>query len=69
MRKTGKVALLAGLLAMATCVWAEKGAAKGDAWVESWGASQQIPEPQNALPTDDMRDATLRQIVHLSLGG
>ncbi len=69
MRKTGKVAVLAGLLAMATCVWAEKGAAKGDAWVESWGASQQIPEPQNALPTDDMRDATLRQIVHLSLGG
>jgi lysophospholipase L1-like esterase len=38
-------------------------------WVASWGASQQIPEPQNALPTDDLRDTTLRQIVHLSLGG
>ena len=35
----------------------------------SWGASQQIPEPQNALPADDLRDATVRQIVHLSLGG
>ena len=68
MRQTGKIALLAGLLALATCAWAEKGA-KGEAWVESWGASQQIPEPQNALPTDDLRDATLRQIVHLSLGG
>lgn len=38
-------------------------------WVASWGASQQIPEPQNALLTDDLRDATVRQIVHLSVGG
>jgi lysophospholipase L1-like esterase len=39
------------------------------AWVVSWAASQQIPEPANALPPDDLRDATLRQIVHLSVGG
>lgn len=39
------------------------------AWVASWGASQQIPEPQNSLPPDDLRDATVRQIVHLSVGG
>src|SRR5579863_3722297 len=64
----GKVALIAGLLAMATCAMAKQGAKQGT-WVESWGTSQQIPEPQNSLPTDDMRDATLRQIVHLSLGG
>lgn len=38
-------------------------------WVTSWGTSQQIPEPQNALPSDDLRDATVRQIFHLSLGG
>lgn len=38
-------------------------------WVETWGASQQIPEPQNALPPDDLRDATVRQIVHVSVGG
>jgi lysophospholipase L1-like esterase len=38
-------------------------------WVVSWAASQQIPEPQNALPSDDLRDTTLRQIFHLSLGG
>jgi lysophospholipase L1-like esterase len=37
--------------------------------VVSWAASQQIPEPQNALPSDDLRDTTLRQIFHLSLGG
>jgi lysophospholipase L1-like esterase len=39
------------------------------AWVASWGASQQIPEPQNALPVEDLRDATVRQIFHLSVGG
>ncbi|HZP04424.1 MAG TPA: SGNH/GDSL hydrolase family protein [Terracidiphilus sp.] len=38
-------------------------------WVVSWGASEQIPEPQNALPPDDLHDATVRQIVHLSVGG
>ena len=38
-------------------------------WITSWGASQQIPEPQNALPEDDLRDATVRQIFHLSVGG
>jgi len=44
-------------------------AAKTQVWIASWGASQQVPEPQNALPADDMRDVTLRQIVHLSAGG
>jgi lysophospholipase L1-like esterase len=38
-------------------------------WVNSWGAAQQIPEPPNELPRDDLRDATLRQIFHLSAGG
>ena len=43
--------------------------AKPQVWVTTWGASQQIPEPQNAMATEDMHDATLRQVVHLSLGG
>jgi lysophospholipase L1-like esterase len=38
-------------------------------WIVSWAASQQIPEPHNALPSDDLRDATVRQIFHLSAGG
>jgi lysophospholipase L1-like esterase len=38
-------------------------------WINSWGAAQQIPEPQNAMATDDLRDATVRQIFHLSVGG
>ncbi len=38
-------------------------------WVGSWAASQQLVEPHNSLPADDLKDVTLRQIVHLSIGG
>ena len=38
-------------------------------WITTWGSSQQIPESQNALPEDELRDATVRQIFHLSAGG
>jgi len=38
-------------------------------WVGSWAAAQQLPEPRNSLAIEDLRDATLRQIVHLSIGG
>ena len=38
-------------------------------WVGSWAASQQLPEPRNALAPADLHDATLRQIVRLSVGG
>jgi lysophospholipase L1-like esterase len=38
-------------------------------WVGSWAASQQLVEPDNALGPENLHDVTLRQIVHLSLGG
>ena len=38
-------------------------------WVGSWATSQQIPEERNALGPHDLDDATLRQTVHLSIGG
>jgi len=38
-------------------------------WVATWGAAQQIPEPHNELAPQYWHDATLRQIVHTSLGG
>jgi lysophospholipase L1-like esterase len=40
-----------------------------DNWTGSWATSQQIPEDRNALPARAMDDATLRQTVHLSVGG
>lgn len=38
-------------------------------WVGSWATSEQIPEPQNSLAPSDLTDSTVRQIVHLSIGG
>jgi lysophospholipase L1-like esterase len=38
-------------------------------WGGSWAASQQLAEPQNSLPPELLNDATLRQVVHLSVGG
>lgn len=38
-------------------------------WVASWGAAQQIPDANNELAADNWRDASLRQVVHLTLGG
>jgi lysophospholipase L1-like esterase len=67
-----KILAIVGFAAVASCVAAQAGhssAARTNVWVASWGASQQVPEPQNALPPDDLRDATVRQIFHLSVGG
>ncbi len=61
----GLIVIAAGICAQA----GDHGAAKAEAWVASWAASQQVPEPENALPADDLHDATLRQIFHLSVGG
>jgi lysophospholipase L1-like esterase len=38
-------------------------------WVGSWAASQQLVEWANSFPPASMRDGTLRQVVHLSIGG
>jgi lysophospholipase L1-like esterase len=56
------------LLALLASV-AALGQGKDARWVGTWAAAQQTPEPQNALAIDDMRDMTMRQIVHLSIGG
>jgi lysophospholipase L1-like esterase len=72
MQTSRKFIVIAALLLSASRMHAQPPvpAPSNDAvWVASWGASQQIPEPQNALPPDDLRDATVRQIFHLSIGG
>jgi lysophospholipase L1-like esterase len=50
--------------------WASTDEAAGERrWVATWASSQQIPEPRNALPDADLRDATLRQVVRVTIGG
>jgi lysophospholipase L1-like esterase len=38
-------------------------------WVGTWAASPQLVEPVNMPPEPGLADATLRQVVHVSLGG
>lgn len=38
-------------------------------WVSSWTSSQQLAEPANSLAGADLADSSLRQVVHLSVGG
>lgn len=38
-------------------------------WVGSWSSAQLAPAPRDALPDDQFRNATLRQVVRLTLGG
>lgn len=38
-------------------------------WVASWGTAQLAPDAQNELPAAQWKDASLRQVVRVSLGG
>ena len=60
----------AGLLALALVAAAGAGT-RGDEghWVGTWAASPQRTEPANMPPAPGLADATLRQVVHVSLGG
>jgi len=72
MRQALRIFAAVGGLTVAACSWTQAGSpaeAPAPVWIASWGASQQIPEPANALPADDLRDATVREIFHLSVGG
>jgi len=41
----------------------------GEYWVASWGSAQLVPEGQNELPAGQWQDASLRQVVRVSLSG
>lgn len=60
------LAIVVGLALTAAQSYAQP---KPPLWIASWGASQQILEPQDAITMGDPRDATLRQIFRLSMGG
>jgi lysophospholipase L1-like esterase len=60
---------LAAALALTLSLNGAAGAEDRGRWVGAWASAQQIPEERNALPADALNDATLRQIVRLTLGG
>lgn len=68
-RRLSWLLLCSILIAAFRVAGAEATALARGSWLGSWASSQQIPEPENALPAPALRDATLRQIVHLTVGG
>jgi lysophospholipase L1-like esterase len=59
-----------GLLALVFVALNEADARGDDGrWVGTWAASPQRTEPANMPPAPGLADATLRQVVHVSLGG
>ena len=65
-----KRSLPLALVLVVLCAASESAAAqKQNRWVGSWATSQQLAEPKNSLGPDDLNDVTLRQIIHLSIGG
>src|ERR1017187_2850082 len=55
----------AGMLAVLPSSLAKENAI----WVGSWACSPQLVEPQNRPPEPGLPGNTLRQVVHLTLGG
>ena len=61
-----KGGLVAGLLSLVLAVAPAKPA---DTWVGTWAASPQLVEDANLPPAPAFGDTTLRQVVHVSIGG
>jgi lysophospholipase L1-like esterase len=66
--RMGKLCGLIGLL-MALCLGGTAVAQDKPHWVASWATSQMVPTGENVAPAADLTDATLRQIVRISIGG
>lgn len=60
---------LAAALALALTLNGVASAQDHGRWIGTWASAQQVPEERNALPADALNDATLRQIVRLTVGG
>jgi lysophospholipase L1-like esterase len=55
-------------IALSLCGAPQKAAAAGEHWVGTWGCGPQLTEPGN-LPPAPLANSTLRQFVHVTLGG
>jgi lysophospholipase L1-like esterase len=60
--------MLFGLFA-ALCLGGTAAAQDRPHWVASWASSQMVPPAENVAPAGDLTDATVRQIVRVSIGG
>lgn len=65
----GGMRLLLALVALALGGAVAAAGAPKERWVAAWATSQQIPEERNALKPEELKDATLRQIVRIQIAG
>lgn len=64
------VAALCFSLLMTACGETETGDTSDDLkWMGTWSTSQQLVEPRNMPPDPGLNGNTIRQVVHVSLGG
>lgn len=66
MRMFARPAFVAVGLALALALPVHAGTQR---WVGAWASAQLVPDAKNSLAPDDYADATLRQVVRLSIGG
>lgn len=56
-------------LLTALCLGGTAAAQERPHWVTSWATSQMIPTGENVAPAEDLTDATIRQIIRVTIGG
>ena len=64
-----RAAIAAALACAALTSSAAARIAVGTSWVSSWASAQILVDPKDALPPQQTKDMTLRQLVRSSLGG
>lgn len=69
MKMFARPALIAAGLAFALALPAHAETPKSLKWVGSWASAQMAPDAKNSLAAEDYPNATLRQVVRLSIGG
>jgi lysophospholipase L1-like esterase len=66
------IASAIGLVILASCFGAQPmvvASDKDEYWVGTWGASPQLTETRNLPPEPGLSNNTLRQVIHVTIGG
>jgi len=65
--KTSSIAGFILLILSLSCTWHK--AAAEECWIGTWVSAQQLTEPGNLPPAPGLSNNTLRQVIHVTLGG
>jgi len=64
-----QLAALAGILTLSSCGSQQPKNLSASHWVGTWSTGSQLVEPRNLPPEPGLTNNTLRQVVHVSIGG